>query len=55
MNQTDREELNECRQTMMKVFLNVAQTPENDPDIETFLEAHNRHQELLSQEAKKGD
>jgi len=54
MNLTDRKELNECRKTMSDMFLKVARTPEDDQEIEEFLTAQDRHQELLSKEAKEG-
>ncbi len=53
MNQTDREELNKCRRNMMKMFLAVCNTPEDDPEIRVFLEANERHQEILAGDARK--
>ena len=46
MNATDKMELDKCRQEMCNQFLKVAST-EDKVEIEKFLEAMDRHQEIL--------
>ncbi len=48
MNLTDKMEFDKCRQEMWKQFKTVASTEEDGPEIEKFIEAMDRHQEILS-------
>ena len=49
MNPTDKMELDQCRRQMWEQFQKVARI-ENETEIEKFIEAMDRHQEILAQD-----
>lgn len=51
MNWTDRAELDELRRAMWEMFSLIAKTPANDREIEIFVKAMDRHQEILAGDA----
>ena len=52
MNQTDRAELDRCRQKMWELFQSVVRV-EYRTEIEGFIEAMDRHQEILSKDGQE--
>ena len=52
MNSTDRAELDECRQTMLKMFLDVATPILDSKETKIFLKANDRHQEILAEDTE---
>ena len=54
MNLIDRMELSELRAAMWEVFHRIASTPENDREIEIFIGAMDRHQEILAGDGEEG-
>ncbi len=55
MNLTDKQELDKCRQEMWKQFQTVALTEDDGPEIEKFIEAMDKHQEILSNSERRDE
>ncbi len=54
MNITDRMELSELRAAMWEVFHRVAKVNEHEKEIEIFIKAMDRHQEILARDGEEG-
>ena len=53
MNLTDKMELDKCRQEMWKQFQTVASVEDDGREIERFIEAMDKHQEILSNDERR--
>ena len=53
MNLTDRMELNELKRAMWDMFSLIARTPANDREIEIFVKAMDRYQEIISKDGQE--
>ncbi len=53
MNQADREELNKMRIVMWQMFQRVAKVGNHAQEIDVFVRAMDRHQEIIAEDVEK--